>query len=98
MIELFTSALPMSTPPWVPIASVIASWLASCNSLNSQQPSARALVTALDRITDPLYRPVRKLLPDFGGLDFSPIVILLAISILRRLLGGIVLELGPTIS
>ena len=52
----------------------------------------------LERITTPLYRPVQKILPDFGGLDFSPIVVLLAISILCRLLGGIVLEMGPTLT
>ena len=49
-------------------------------------------------MTEPLFRPVRKILPDFGGLDFSPIVVLLAISVLRRVLSGVVLEMGPTLT
>jgi len=88
----------LSILTWVIIASVIVSWLVSFNVLNIHQPFARAIVLTLERITTPLYRPVQKILPDFGGLDFSPIVVLLAISILRRLLGGIVLEMGPTLT
>ena len=88
----------LSILTWVIIASVIVSWLVGFNVLNAQQPFARAIVLTLERITEPLYRPVRKLLPDFGGLDFSPIVVLLAISILRRLLQGVVLEIGPTLT
>ncbi|HEU4704293.1 MAG TPA: YggT family protein, partial [Sphingomicrobium sp.] len=41
-----------------------------------------------DRFTAPLYRPIRKVLPDFGGLDFSPLVVLILIQILRMLLDG----------
>jgi YggT family protein len=46
----------------------------------------RQFLTALDRVTEPLYRPIRRILPDFGGLDFSPMVVLLAISILQKIL------------
>ena len=88
----------LSLLTWVIIGSVIMSWLVSFNVVNVNQPFARAVVLTLERISEPLYRPVRKLLPDFGGLDFSPIVVLLAISVLRRLLGGLALELGPTIT
>ena len=38
----------------------------------------RRFLMALDRMTDPIYRPIRKILPDFGGIDFSPVVVLLA--------------------
>jgi YggT family protein len=48
----------------------------------------RAFVEALNRITEPLYRPIRKLLPDFGGIDFSPLVVLILIQILMMLLDG----------
>jgi YggT family protein len=44
----------------------------------------RSFLTALDRITEPLYRPIRRILPDFGGIDFSPLVVLLLIIIARR--------------
>ena len=45
---------------------------------------------ALDRITAPLYRPIRRLLPDFGGIDFSPLVILILIQVIEKLLAGVV--------
>jgi len=53
----------------------------------------RGLVEALDRILSPLYRPIRKVMPDFGGIDFSPLVLLLAIAIVSRLLGGVAAEI-----
>ena len=88
----------LSLATWIIIASVIVSWLVSFNVLNVHQPFARSLVLALEKLTEPLYRPVRKILPDFGGLDFSPIVVLLAISVLRRVLSGVAMEMGPTLT
>ncbi|MEQ7873636.1 YggT family protein [Sphingomonas sp. ASV193] len=69
-------------------ASVIVSWLVAFRVLNTSQPFVRSLVVGLDRLLDPLYRPVRRILPDFGGIDFSPLVVLLLIAMLRRLLAG----------
>ena len=74
-------------------ASVIISWLVAFRVLNVTQPLVRSLYTELDRLLDPLYRPIRKILPDFGGIDFSPLVLLLAISVLRRLLVGVEVQL-----
>jgi len=56
--------------------------------LNTSSQGLRSFVEALDRLTAPLYRPIRKLLPDFGGIDFSPLVVLILIQILRMLLDG----------
>ena len=53
-----------------------------------QGQGVRTIAIALDRITAPIYRPIRALLPDFGGLDFSPLVILLLIQVLHMLLDG----------
>ena len=83
---------------WVIIAQVIVSWLIAFNVINMQSGAVRTVLTALDRITAPLYRPIRKVMPDFGGIDFSPIVVILAINILRKLLMGLVLETGPTLT
>ena len=81
---------------WVIIAQVILSWLVAFNVLNTSSQGLRAFMTALDRIMEPLYRPIRKILPDFGGLDFSPLVLLLAISILSGiLLPNIAMSLPP---
>ena len=73
---------------WIIIGQVILSWLFAFGVLNTSSQGLRTFVQALDRITDPLYRPIRKLLPDFGGIDFSPLVVLILIQILRMLLDG----------
>ena len=84
---------------WIIFAQVILSWLIAFNVINSSSNLVRSLLRGLDRITAPLYRPVQKLLPDFGGIDFSPLVILLVIFLIRdKLLPGILLEVGPTIT
>jgi YggT family protein len=56
--------------------------------LNTSSQGIRTVVRALDRITAPLYRPIRKIMPDFGGLDFSPIVLIILIQIAHMLLNG----------
>ena len=73
---------------WIIIGQVILSWLFAFNVLNTNSPGLRRFVEALDRLTAPLYRPIRRLLPDFGGIDFSPLVLLILIQILRMLLNG----------
>ena len=83
---------------WVIIAQVILSWLIAFNVINMQSNFVRTVATAIDRITAPLYRPVRRLMPDFGGIDFSPLVVLLALQVLRKLNMGLALELGPTLT
>ena len=80
---------------WIIIAQVIISWLFAFNVINPSSGFMRSLVEALDRLTAPLYRPIRKVLPDFGGIDFSPLVLILAIAIIRQLLGGVAMELSP---
>ena len=73
---------------YVIIAQAILSWLVAFNVINTHNDFVRTLLQALDRITAPLYRPIRKILPDFGGLDFSPLVVLLIIWGLQTLLAG----------
>jgi YggT family protein len=48
----------------------------------------RSFAVALDRITAPLYRPIRRVLPDFGGLDLAPFVVWILIQVLQMLLDG----------
>lgn len=72
---------------WVIIIQVILSWLFAFNVLNTRSQGVRTIAIALDRITAPLYRPIRAVLPDFGGLDFSPLVLLLVIQLLQMLIG-----------
>jgi YggT family protein len=80
---------------WIVIAQVIISWLYAFNVINPGSGFMRSVLEVLERITAPLYRPIRKLLPDFGGIDFSPLVLLLAIAIVSKLLGGLAMEMSP---
>ncbi len=77
---------------WIIIIQVILSWLLAFNVLNASSGGVNAFVSALDRITAPLYRPIRRILPDFGGIDFSPLVILLLIQVIKKLLAGVVAQ------
>ncbi len=85
----------LSILTWIIIGQVILSWLLAFNVLNVGSGGVRAFIVALDRLTAPLYRPIRRLLPDFGGIDFSPLVLLLAIAIVSKLLGGLAAEIPP---
>ena len=82
---------------WIIIAQVIISWLVAFNVINTSSNGVRTVLGALDRIIAPLLRPIRRLLPDFGGLDFSPIVLILAIQIVRMLVEGLALETRATV-
>ena len=78
---------------WIIIIQAILSWLVVFNVVNTHNDFVRGVFNALDRITAPMYRPIRRILPDFGGLDFSPIVVVLIIIVLDRLLLGAELDL-----
>ena len=82
----------LSIVTWIIIIQVILSWLLAFNVLNTSSGGVRTVVVALDRLTAPLYRPIRRMLPDFGGIDFSPLVILILIQVLRKLLAGVVMQ------
>ncbi|TMJ14991.1 MAG: YggT family protein [Alphaproteobacteria bacterium] len=77
---------------YIIIAQAILSWLVAFNVINTHNDFMRSFLRALDRMTDPIYRPIRRILPDFGGIDFSPIVVLLLIYIARMLLQGVALD------
>ena len=77
---------------WIIIIQVVLSWLLAFNVLNTGSGGVRAFVMALEKVTAPIYRPIRRIMPDFGGIDFSPLVILILIQVLKKLLGGVALE------
>jgi len=65
---------------WIIIVQAILSWLIAFNIINTQSDFVRSVWTALQRMTEPLYRPIRRILPDFGALDLSPLVVLLLLA------------------
>ena len=79
----------LSIVTWIIIVQVVLSWLFVFNVLNTSSQGVRTIAVAIDRLTAPLYRPIRRLLPDFGGIDFSPLVVLILIQVLQKLLTGI---------
>ena len=77
---------------WIIIIQVVLSWLLAFNVLNASSQGVRGFAVAIDRVTAPLYRPIRRILPDFGGIDFSPLVILIVIQVIKKLLAGVVTQ------
>jgi YggT family protein len=74
---------------YIIIIQAILSWLVAFNVINTHNDFMRSFLNALDRITEPLYRPIRRVLPDFGGIDFSPLVALLIIIAIQMILGDL---------
>jgi YggT family protein len=77
---------------WIIIVQAIFSWLVAFNVINTYNNFVRQFLNLLERITAPLYRPVRAIMPDFGGIDFSPIVIILLLHLLARFLMSLQLQ------
>jgi YggT family protein len=71
---------------WIIIIQAILSWLLAFNVINLYNDTVRAVWTALKKMTDPIYRPIRRIMPDFGALDLSPLVVLLIIYIIRMII------------
>ena len=71
---------------WILIINVIFSWLLSMNIFNTNNRIIISIYYGTKKLTDPLLNPIRNLLPNFGGLDISPIILLLLLSLFSNLL------------
>lgn len=71
---------------WIIIASAILSWLLAFNILDARNQFVRTITDFLYRMTEPLFRPIRRILPNFGGLDLSPLVVLLIIFFIQQII------------
>ena len=72
---------------WIILATVILSWLVAFNVVNASNPYVRQIGFALKRLTEPLLAPIRRRLPDLGGIDISPIVLLILLQFVRYFIG-----------
>jgi YggT family protein len=70
---------------WIILATVIMSWLTAFGVVNGANPYVRQIAYALRRLTEPLLGPIRRLLPDLGGIDISPIILLIGLQFVRYL-------------
>lgn len=79
---------------WILIAQAILSWLIVFNIVSLRNNAVRQIAYGLERLTDPLLRPIRRVLPDFGGVDISPLVLIFLIMAIRQLLPAILADAG----
>jgi len=68
LIDLYT---------WVIIIAVVKSWLIAFGVVNTYNRFARAVIGFLDAVTEPVFRQVRRVIPPLGGLDISPLIVLI---------------------
>lgn len=71
---------------WIVIASAIVSWLVAFGVTNLRNQFVRMVVDFLVRVTEPALRPIRRIMPNLGGVDISPVILLLGLFFLRSLL------------
>jgi YggT family protein len=74
---------------WIIIVQVVLSWLITFEVINIRNPQAANFVRLIDRITAPVYRPLRKLIPPIAGIDITPIILIFGIYLLKSLVTGI---------
>jgi len=71
---------------WLLIASAVLSWLIAFNVVNTRNQLVAAVAEFLYRITEPLLAPIRSFMPNLGGLDISPIILILIIILIQKLI------------
>ena len=70
---------------WALVISVVMSWLIAFNVINTYNRFVALVYDILYRITEPVYRPIRRVIPNVNGIDFSPIIVILLIFFVRSL-------------
>ena len=70
---------------WIIIISVLASWLIAFDVIKADSPQAKNLLDLLKRVTDPVYKPLRKFVPPIGGVDITPIIVIFGIYALKMI-------------
>jgi YggT family protein len=76
----------LSIIQWTVIASAIASWLVAFGVVNTRNRAVYVIIDSLNRLTEPMLRPIRRVVPSFGGMDISPLILLLIIWFAQSLL------------
>lgn len=74
---------------WIIIVQVVLSWLIAFGVVNLSNPQAANLVRLVERITHPVYAPLRRFIPAIAGIDITPIIVIFGISLLQRAIYGI---------
>ena len=69
---------------WIVVLAVIMSWLIAFNVINTRNQIVGMIADVLYRLTEPVFRPIRNMLPNLGGIDISPLIVLLIIYLIER--------------
>ena len=88
VLELIALALQIYL--YVVLAWVIFTWLYSFNVVNPRNQAVAAIGKFLFQVTEPVLRPIRRVLPNLGGIDLSPLVLTLVIIVILRIISGII--------
>jgi YggT family protein len=84
---LFNSLIELAV--LIVIVNAIISWLVAFDVINLRNPTMYRVVRTLDAVTEPLLRPIRRVLPSLGGIDLSPIILLLLLQATRIVVNGL---------
>lgn len=84
ILDIVMIALNLYT--WVVIGSAVISWLIAFNVVNMRNDVVRSIASALYQLTEPALRPIRRIMPNLGTLDISPIILLLLIMLIERVI------------
>lgn len=79
---------------WVLIIAVILSWLVAFNVVNTRNRFVAVLGDVLNRLTEPVLRPIRRILPSFGGVDLAPLALVLLLVFLQQVLRNVAISLA----
>lgn len=76
------------------IAQAAISWLVAFDIIKTSSPQAQNLIQLLHRATEPVYSRIRKYIPTIGGIDLTPLVVFIALSVTQRILVGFLYQLS----
>ena len=86
ILSLFSLAIEIYI--WIIIVQVVVSWLIVLEVINVKNAKAQNLIALMKKATDPVFTPIRKVIPPIGGIDITPIIVILGLSLIQRALFG----------
>lgn len=85
---LATISMVLNIVWWIFLIMIIMSWLISFNVINTRNQFVAGLWRVVNQITEPILRPIRRIIPPMGGLDLSPLVVFIIIFFLQNFIGS----------
>lgn len=78
---------------WILIAAAVLSWLIAFNVVNTRNPIVSNIGEFLYRVTEPALRPIRSIMPNLGGIDISPVILIIGLLFLKQLIFWLYIQL-----